>query len=59
MEEGGVAELAELLVVLRVDPAHGLDHLFAELHGRRQRLGITAEDVTKVDMEEFTRFRQH
>jgi len=59
MEEGGVAELAELLVVLRVDPAHGLDHLLAELHGRRQRLGIAAEDVTKVDVEEFTRFRQH
>lgn len=59
VEEGGVAELAELLVVLRVDAAHRLDHFFAEFHRRRQRLGIAAEDVAEINVEQFTRFGQH
>jgi len=59
MEEGGVAELAELLIVLRVDAAHGLHHLLAELHGRGERLGIAPQDVAEVDVEQLARFRQH
>lgn len=58
MQEGGVAQLAELVVVLGVDAAHGLHHLAAELHGRRQRLGVAAEDVPEVDVEERAGRRQ-
>ena len=59
VEEGGVAEFPELLIVLRVDTAHGLDHFFAELHGRRQWLRIASQNVAKVDVEQFARFGQH
>lgn len=53
MQEGRVALLAELLVVLRVDSTHGLHHLLAELHGWGQRLGVTTQDVAEVDVEEL------
>ena len=59
MEESRVAELAELRVMLRVDAAHGLHHLFAQFHRRRQRLGIPSEDVAEIDVKEFARFGQH
>ena len=59
VEESRVAELAELRVMLRVDAAHGLHHLFAQFHRRRQRLGIPSEDVAEIDVKEFARFGQH
>lgn len=59
MQESGVAEFPELLIMLRMNAAHGLDHLLAELHWRRQRLRIPAEDVAEIDMKQFARFGQH
>ena len=59
VEESGVAEFAKLLVVFRVDTTHRFDHLFAQFHWRWQRLWIAAEDVTKVDVEQFASSRQH
>jgi hypothetical protein len=58
VQEGSVALLAELVVVFGVHPAHGLDHLLAELHGRRQRLWVAAQDVPEVDVEQRARARQ-
>lgn len=52
MQEGGVALFAELVVVFGVYAAHGLDHLLAELHRRRQRLGVATQDVAEVDVEQ-------
>ena len=45
--------------MLWVDAAHGLHHLFAQFHRRRQELGTTFEDVAKIDVKEFARFGQH
>lgn len=59
MQESGVTKLPELLVVLRMDSTHRLDHLLAEFHRRRQRLGIAAEDVAEIDVEQLARFSQH
>lgn len=59
MEESSVAELPELLVVLGMYASHSFDHLFAEFHGRRQRLRIAAEDVAEVDVKELARSGQH
>lgn len=53
VQEGGVALLPELLVLLALHAAHPLHHLFAQLHGRRQRLGVPAQDVAEVDVEEL------
>lgn len=53
MEEGSVALLPELLVLLALRPPHALHHLFAQLHGRRQRLGVSTQDVAKVYVEEL------
>ena len=52
MKEGRVALFPEGLVVVRVDAAHGLHHLLAELHRRRQRLGVAAQDVAEVHVEQ-------
>lgn len=53
MQEGGVALLPELLVLLALHAPHPLHHLLAQLHGWRQRFGVPAQDVAKVDMEEL------
>lgn len=53
VQEGGVALLSELLVLLALHAPHPLHHLFAQLHGRRQRFGVTTQDVAKVDVEEL------
>lgn len=53
MEEGSVALLPELLVLLALHAPHPLHHLFTQLHGRRQRFGISTENVAEVDVEEF------
>ncbi len=34
-------------------PTHGLNHLARELHGRREGLGVTAQDVAEVDVEQL------
>lgn len=54
VEEGSVALLPKLLVLLALHASHPLHHLFAQLHGRRQRFGVSAEDVAKVDVEELS-----
>lgn len=53
MKEGGVTLLPKLLVLLALRSPHPLHHLFAQLHGRRQRLGVSTQDVAKVDVEEL------
>lgn len=53
MQEGCVALLPELLVLLALHASHPLHHLLAQLHGRRQRFGVAAEDVAKVHVEEL------
>ena len=53
MQEGGVALLPELLVLLTLHASHPLHHLFAQLHGRRQRLGVSTQDVAEIDVEEL------
>ncbi len=54
VEEGGVALPPELLVVLAVHAPKALDHLLAELHGRRQRLGVPSQDVPEVYVDQLT-----
>lgn len=53
MKEGGVALLPELLVLLALHASHPLHHLFTQLHGWRQRLGVPAQNVAEVDVEEL------
>lgn len=53
MKKGGVALLPELLVLFALHASHTLHHLFAQLHGRRQRFGVSAKDVAEVDVEEL------
>ena len=33
---------------------HALHHLFVQLHGRREDLGVTTQDVAKVYMDQVT-----
>jgi hypothetical protein len=42
------------LVVLAVHAPEALDHLLAELHGRRQRLGVPSQDITEVYVDQLT-----
>lgn len=53
VQEGSVALLPELLVLLTLHAAHPFHHLLAQLHRRRQRLRVTAQDVAEVDVEEL------
>lgn len=53
MQESRVALLPELLVLLTLHAAHPLHHLFTQLHGWRQRFGVSAQDVAEVDVEEL------
>lgn len=53
MQEGGVALFPELLVLLALHAPHPLHHLFTQLHGWRQWLGVSAKDVTEINVEEF------
>jgi glycerol dehydrogenase-like iron-containing ADH family enzyme len=39
--------------------AHGLNHLPAQLHGWREGLGVVAQDVAKVDVEQTPIGRKH
>ena len=53
VKEGGVTLLPELLVLLALHAPHALHHLLAQLHGRGQGLGVAAQDVAKVNMEQL------
>ena len=46
--------LFESLKVLGSVAAHGFHHLFTQLHGRRQRLRVSPQDETKVDVKQFS-----
>jgi hypothetical protein len=54
MQERCITLLLKLLIMLGVDSSHGLHHFFAELHGWRQGLGVAAQDVAEVDVEQRT-----
>lgn len=56
MQKGGVTLLPELVVQLGVHPAHRLHHLLAELHRRRERLGVPPQDVPEVYVEQGSGF---
>ena len=43
----------ELMVVIRGHSSEGLDHLFAQLHRRRHRLRVSAENVAEIDVEQL------
>lgn len=43
----------ELMVVLRADTTHGFNHLLAELHGRGHGLGVAAQNVAEVNVEQL------
>lgn len=53
VQEGGVALLPELLVLLTLHAPHPLHHLLAQLHGWRQWLRVAAQDVTEVNVEQL------
>lgn len=53
MQEGGVALLPELLVLLTLHAPHPLHHLLAQLHGWRQRLRVAAQDVAEVNVKQL------
>ena len=53
MKEGGVAELAEVCEMFTPRAPHPFHHLPRQLHGRRHRLRIPAEDVAEVNVEQF------
>lgn len=51
MQKRRVTLFPEFMVQFRVHTAHGFHHLFAELHGRRERLRISTQDVSEVYVE--------
>lgn len=53
VQEGGVALLPELLVLLTLHASHPLHHLLAQLHGWRQWLWVAAQDVAEVNVEQL------
>eukprot|EP00327_Prymnesium_parvum_P039256 CAMPEP_0195653490 /NCGR_PEP_ID=MMETSP0815-20121206/33421_1 /TAXON_ID=97485 /ORGANISM="Prymnesium parvum, Strain Texoma1" /LENGTH=406 /DNA_ID=CAMNT_0040797651 /DNA_START=128 /DNA_END=1345 /DNA_ORIENTATION=- len=53
------ARQAEAVVQNGVRAAHRLDHLLAQLHRRRERLRVAAEDVAEVDVEQRAVGAQH
>lgn len=54
MQEGRVALLPELLVLLALRASHPLHHFFTQLHWRRQWFGVSAQDVAKVDVKQLS-----
>ena len=56
-KKGRVALLFEVLELIGIEAAEAVDHLFAELHGRGQHLGVSAQNVSKIDVQKFSRFR--
>ena len=57
-EEGVVAVLSESLVLYTRSASHAFNHLLVQLHGRREDLGVTTQDVAKVDVDQVTRLGQ-
>ena len=58
VQVGGVAVLLEGLEVLGSVATHGLDHLLAQLHLRRERFRVPAEDEPEIHVEKFSASRQ-
>lgn len=54
VEKGCVALLTELLVLLTLGAAHAFHHLLVQLHRGRKGLGVSAQNVTKVNVKQFT-----
>jgi len=54
---GLAAVLLELVIVGPARAAHAFDHLLAQLHRRREVLGIAAENEAKVNVEQVARGR--
>ena len=54
-----VALLAEFLVVFRGGAAESVDHLLGELHRRRHDLGVPAQDIPKIYVEQPARLGDH
>lgn len=52
--ERSVAQFPKLVVVFWLCSSHALHHLPAQLHGGRQWLRISAQDVAKIYVEEVT-----
>ena len=56
-EECVVAVFPEPLVLDARRAPHALNHLLVQLHGWGEHLGVTTQDVAKVDMDQVTRLR--
>lgn len=54
VQKGCVALLAELLVLLALRASHAFHHLLVQLHRGRKGLGVPAQNVTKVNVKQFT-----
>lgn len=54
VQKGCVALLAELLVLLALGASHALHHLLVQLHRGRKGLGVPAQNITKVNVKQFT-----
>lgn len=54
VEKGCVALLTELLVLLTLGAAHAFHHLLVQLHRGRKGLGVPAQNITKVNVKQFT-----
>ena len=52
--ERGKTEVLEACIVDRLDATHGVDHLFANFDWWREWLGVTAEDVTKINLKKVS-----
>ena len=52
-QEGSVGDLLELLELLGTRPPHPLHHLLAQLHGWWHGLGVSPQDVAKVNVEQL------
>ena len=61
MEEGRVAQLAEVSEMFTGGSSHSLYHFPRQLHGRRHGFRISAKDIAEVNVEEFpwTHTRQY
>ena len=53
-KEGIVAGFPESLVLDTRSAPHSLHHLLVQLHGGREDLGVSAQDVAKVDVDQVT-----
>ena len=59
VQESSIALFPEVLVMLTIHPSHGINHLLGQLHGRRQGLGISAKNVTEVNVNQVAGGGEH